>query len=227
MSPRTSPSVVVAAAALSRLLAVPWPEARPVGPVGPGRRLAASASRRGRPGRRVRWGAGVGRVRRVGDGLRGPLVAPGSITTWDVELDGDQLGLRSADEQLRFAIARAATAVWVGRDGRAWELSRSRAGAGRRTRGPEPPAVGSILSPMPGTVTAVLARSATGRRRTTRRRGRGHEDGAHADRAGGRRLASLSVAVGDKVARRQVLAVVEPATADPPASAARVLRKCG
>ena len=69
---------------------------------------------------------------------------------------------------------------------------------------------GSLLTPLPGTVVAVHV--SRGRRRARRAvgDGRGHENGAHLDRALRRNGGAVAFAVGDRVAAGAVLVELTP-----------------
>ena len=92
--------------------------------------------------------------------VRGPRAAEVSVDGGDpvpatASLAGGVLALRYGGRLLRYAWARDGETCWLGRDGQAWAVPPTPPGRGAGS-GPDG-ALGTVRSPMPGTVAAVRA----------------------------------------------------------------------
>ncbi len=138
----------------------------------------------------------------------------GPITRWSASWRGGAVELVGDDgARHRFAVATdpGTDALWLGRDGEVWCATPTDRDHG--SGGSAAASDGAILSPMPGTVTAVLV-AAGGQVDADQPvvvvEAMKMEHTLTAPLAG--IVADVPVSVGDKVALKQLLAVVEPAS---------------
>ncbi len=140
----------------------------------------------------------------------------GSIARWSARWHDGSVSLVGADgarHRFRVAVEPGTDALWLGRDGEVWCSTPT-----DRDHGISASAAssdGAIVSPMPGTVTAVLLApgdSVDADQAVVVVEAMKMEHTLTAPVAGV--LAEVPVSVGDKVALKQLLAVVEPAVVD-------------